>query len=648
MDDAKLLGDYKLIKQIGQGTLGTLFVAEHRFTKKHFALKVLPEELCADRGFLQRFEEEVAIISSLDHPHIVKTHNVSFSKGLYFLVADCIVDQMGESTNLWNYFSAKNKNLSEDELVHIAMQLASALDYAHGLKNANSRKLVHRGIKFNNILIGFDPNKSGLSSLCVYLSDFGLSKVIGTGMSLIRNFKAFGESLGPTPAYQKTQKDPLKDPLFDRYQSVETQKLSSLHQSMLQCLAFLAPEQKRIELVSDEKVDVYAFGVLIYYLLMGDYPEGFFPLPTQLKADMKWNWDLVVTECLKPDPKERPSSLEELLFRAAPKEETHQVEHHDLIQEKRAFDPYTGAHASVRSSGAPEFAKQEAPVATMDPQFDLFAIRSKTTQEEFRAALLPREKIIKEYQPEKKEIRHIQPLLSEMVVIPGNVYFRGSNNGCRDEMPRHPITLSSFAMDVHPVTNEQFVRYIEALGQEKDSQNHDLIRLKESRIKKSSGKCIIEPGYAKHPVVGVTWYGAVGYATWIGKRLPTEAEWEIACRGGLENPMYPTGDSIEKTQANFFSSDTTAVMSYPQNNYGLYDMAGNVYEWCSDWYEYNYYEVSAHEPDYPKGPLQGVYRVLRGGCWKSLQEDLRCSKRHRNNPGASNGTYGFRCAKDVS
>ncbi len=214
-------------------------------------------------------------------------------------------------------------------------------------------------------------------------------------------------------------------------------------------------------------------------------------------------------------------------------------------------------------------------------------------------------------------------------------------------MPRHHITLASFAIDIHPVTNEQFVRFLEVMGGEKDSNHNDIVRLRDSRIKRSGGKLSIESGYTKHPVVGVTWYGAIAYAKWVGKRLPTEAEWEIASRGGRENVLYPTGDDIEKTQANFFSSDTTAVMSYVANEFGLYDMAGNVYEWCHDWYGYNYYEMSIQEPENPLGPLQGVYRVLRGGCWKSLKEDLRCSRRHRNNPGTVNGTYGFRCATDV-
>ncbi len=252
------------------------------------------------------------------------------------------------------------------------------------------------------------------------------------------------------------------------------------------------------------------------------------------------------------------------------------------------------------------------------------------------------------YEPTKVEILEVEPILTDMVIIPGGSYRRGSNEGARDEMPSHVVTLSGFALDVHPVSNEQFVRFIQAMGGEKDRNNNDIIRLRDSRIKRIGGKLSIESGYWKHPVVGVTWYGASAYARWIGKRLPTEAEWEAAANCRREHALYPTGTDIEKTQANFFSADTTPVMSYPPNPFGLYDMAGNVYEWCQDWYAYNYYDTSVLEPVNPMGPPQGVYRVLRGGCWKSLKEDLRSSHRHRNNPGAVNGAYGFRCAADVS
>jgi formylglycine-generating enzyme required for sulfatase activity len=375
-------------------------------------------------------------------------------------------------------------------------------------------------------------------------------------------------------------------------------KLVPLHQSFLQNVLFLAPEQKRLESFSDEKSDVYAFGLLTYFLLMNEFPEPCFTWPTSKRMDLSWNWDLVIAECLKSNPNERPESLEELLLRASGFASVEPA----IVQipvDSEVSEPLPTPKVEDREV-------QKPPLQ----QFDLFGISQSGTKKESNGIGFQTERVVKEYYPEKRETKNIQPLLTDMVVITGDHYFRGSNHGCRDEMPRHRVKLNSFALDIHPVTNEQFVCYLDVIGDEKDTQNHDIIRLKDSRIKRHSGRFIIEPGYAKHPVVGVTWYGAVAYAKWIGKRLPTEAEWEIACCGGLENPMYPTGETIEKSEANFFSSDTTAVMSYPPNEYGLFDLAGNVYEWCHDWYEYAFYEASAQEPDYPKGPLPGVYRVL--------------------------------------
>jgi formylglycine-generating enzyme required for sulfatase activity len=621
MNDTRLLGDYNIIKQIGQGPLGSVYLAEHRFMKNPYVLKMLPEELSNDRTFIQRFEEEIAILVAISHPNIVKIHNISFAQGQYFLVTDCIVDELGETTNLAQYMLGRDQRLEEGELFRLLYQIANALDYAHE-KSGGTKGIAHRGIKLNNILVG--NSKNGID---FYLSDFGLSRIVGIGAVLTRTYKMVAETLGLSQAVNS----PITG--VERYPTpqIDYQKLTPLHASFLQNYAFLAPEQKRLEITNlvDFKADIYAFGVLAYYLLMGEFPEGIFEMPSDRNPDFKMDWDTLICDCLHYNPSKRPDMLVPLLDFVKGNRET-RFAHEEMMKQKNFENsqPLSVCVATLR----PIIHKAELERPEMDPD---------------PAAALLVDSTVKQYKPELKEIRNVQPLLTDMVVIPGKSFYRGSNDGNRDEVPRHQIHLFSFAIDIHPVANEQFVRFLEAMGGEKDSNHHDIIRTRDSRIKRSGGKLSIESGYAKHPVVGVTWYGAMAYAKWVGKRLPTEAEWEVAARGGLENALYPTGDEIEKSQANFFSSDTIAVMSYAPNGYGLYDFAGNVYEWCYDWYGYNSYEISVQEPENPKGPLQGVYRVLRGGCWKSLKEDLRCSKRHRNNPGTVNGTYGFRCAADV-
>lgn len=618
MDESRFLGDYRLIKHIGHGSMGSTFVAEQRFTKKKYVLKVLPEELAQDRAFLQRFEEEIALLSQLEHSNIVKIHNVSFAQGMYFLVSDCIVDDMGETTNLSEFLRQRDKKLSQPEVLSLLQQVAGALDYGHGCR------LAHRNVKLNNILVSARQMAPG-PQIQVRISDWGLSKIIGIGACLTRTFKGMAEALGIASVTQNRFSQP----------PVEMTKLAPLHQILLQNFAFLAPEQKRLDVVANERADSFAFGVLAYYLLMGEYPEGAFGLPSSLLDECIIDWDMLVKECLNPNPHARPYLLEEALAKAT------LAKHKPPAVAIVAEQPEVGVEQLTLEQRLE--AKIEQKIEQQIPTY----AQVMASEPPKKSPWVREERVVKEYSPEKRERSSIQPLLTEMVSIQGGYYFRGSLAGSRDEMPRHQVSVDPFAIDIHPVTNEQFVRFLEYIGGEKDAQNHDIIRLRESRIKRSAGRVSIEPGYNKHPVVGVTWYGAIAYSNWIGKRLPTEAEWEVACCGNLENPLYPTGEGIEKTQANFFSSDTTAVMSYPPNAYGLYDMAGNVYEWCQDWYEYNFYESSAQEPENPKGPLQGVYRVLRGGCWKSLKEDLRTSKRHRNNPGVANGTYGFRCARDA-
>ncbi|MCC5832965.1 MAG: SUMF1/EgtB/PvdO family nonheme iron enzyme [Chlamydiales bacterium] len=671
----QILGDYRILKQVGQGTLGVVLLAEHRFIKKQYVLKVLPQELCQDRGFIERFEEEVAKLAHLDHPHIVKIHNVSFAEGLYFLVSDCVVDSIGETTNLAQYMSGRKERLREEELLSVMRQIADALDFAH-----TKGQVAHRALKLNNILIG-----KGNPGIEVYISDFGLAKIVSPGKVICHTFLAVAEALEALPVEKGGE---------ERYSPVpiDGDKLSKLSQSFLQGYAFLAPEQKRFEQVGMQ-ADSYAFGVLAYYLITGVFPEGAFEKPSKFAPDYRHNWDALIEGCLQADPICRPSQLRPLLEQGgrvqspnpqrpipAPrplpdnKESAPTVEQIKATLIKQTPQPVRVEEpaAVAAEPKAPSLTKPltpvinrvvEAPLAPKPPAVEeAVVVESKDVAEATPPPITPpkdevytlqlssmlnRDPVVTEYQPEIKESKNIEPLQTEMVVIEGGEFARGSNQGNRDEAPCHMIVLNSFALDVHPVTNEQFVRFLEFMGGEKDPNYNDLIRLKDSRINRSGGRLSIESGYSKHPVVGVTWYGAVAYAKWVGKRLPSEAEWEIAARGGLENSLYPTGDNIEKSQANFFSSDTTKVMSYAPNPFGIYDMVGNVYEWCQDWYGYNYYETSEQEPHNPKGPWQGVYRVLRGGCWKSLKDDMRCAHRHRNNPGTVNSTYGFRCAADV-
>lgn len=588
--EGTLIGDYRITRHLGGSVLSEVYLAEHRFLHRQYALKLLSPVLTDQPGFNERFENLIGNIASLEHSHIVRIHNVGHADGHYFVVSDAVIDAHGTSTHLGQYLSHQGHRLDEAALFEILSQIAEALDYAHSTKVK-----VHRGLKLSNILI-----REGSAHPQAFISDFGISNVIGDLQCLTR---LYGDVL---VAVAQAESDAAM--LGEDHASIDT----SWHAATLESLSFLAPEQRRAEAIISAAADAYAFGVVAYAIIIGEQPEGAFPLPSERVPEYRWDWDNLIKSCLQPDPQKRPSSL--LAAVKAVQVNSVRVEPAaDFVQ------------PSLRPTGA----RLERPEVDLNPEK---AFQVDTS--------------VKVYQPVQKDFSEVEPIATEMVVIPAGAYWRGSNDGKRDETPRHRITLRSYALDAHPVTNEQFVRFLTVMGGEKDSYHRDLIRLRDSRIKRSGGKLNIESGYHKHPVVGVTWYGAAAYARWVGKRLPTEAEWEIAANGGAEWP-FPTGENIDKALANYFSADTSPVTAHPANSLGLYDMAGNVYEWCYDWYDYNYYEKALQEPDNPEGPLQGVYRVLRGGCWKSLKEDLRCSRRHRNNPGAVNSTYGFRCASDI-
>ena len=250
-----------------------------------------------------------------------------------------------------------------------------------------------------------------------------------------------------------------------------------------------------------------------------------------------------------------------------------------------------------------------------------------------------------------------------MALIPAGTFQMGSDDPVShaDGQPVHTVHLDAFFMDTHEVTNAQFKRFVDANPQwQKDNI--------EARF--HGGNYLLHwtgtdypAGRGDHPVTHVSWYAAMAYAEWAGKRLPTEAEWEYAARGGLAGKTYPWGDTITPADANYHNNvgDTTPVGQYPANGYGLYDMAGNVWEWCLDAWDEDFYAVS----DNSRNPIAGEMsiqelrenfttiptdseRVWRGGSWNPYTQNVRVAIRSGGTPTYSSDQRGFRCAQDMT
>ncbi len=307
-----------------------------------------------------------------------------------------------------------------------------------------------------------------------------------------------------------------------------------------------------------------------------------------------------------------------------------------------------------------------------------------------------------------------QASLGDMVWIPGGEFTMGELSTDKDhqeEGPAHAVVVKGFWMDTTEVTNAQFSQFVEATGHvtdaEKDFSPRDFPTAKPEDLKGGSLIFQLTPGVnpfqcgpegptpwwkftagatwrhpqgpasdiknkMNYPVICITWKDAQAYAAWAGKRLPTEAEWEFAARGGLQDKKFVWGDEEKpdgKFMANYWQggfprnddgedgfTSIAPVKSFPPNGYGLYDMAGNVWEMCEDWYSLRFYDISPKNN--PLGPAVGTYdpkgtgyteHVMRGGSW--LCDDGYCFRyRPASRSGidsiSSTNHLGFRCVKD--
>lgn len=248
-------------------------------------------------------------------------------------------------------------------------------------------------------------------------------------------------------------------------------------------------------------------------------------------------------------------------------------------------------------------------------------------------------------QPPESAQRQIEPATQNvpedanapagMVLIPAGTFIMGSND-YDNEKPPHQVSIAAFYMDKYEVTVAQYQKFLAA------NPSHDQPTKWNEQLQN-----------ANRPVVNVSWNDAVAYCEWLSRqrgkrvRLPTEAEWEYAARGGLNGKKYPWGDDITTSNANFYSSDNTNALQdvglYSPNNYGLYDMAGNVWEWCSSLYK----RYPNNRNDGRENLSTDDARVLRGGSWVNGADYLRCADRGNDEPSHRSLNVGFRCAQDV-
>jgi len=262
-----------------------------------------------------------------------------------------------------------------------------------------------------------------------------------------------------------------------------------------------------------------------------------------------------------------------------------------------------------------------------------------------------------------------------MVFISGGKFAMGTDDAMPFEGPVHQVEITSFFIDEREVTVADFAKFVEATGYKTEAErfgwsgvfvvkDHDWHKMDGAnwRYPEGTGSTAAEPN---EPVTQVSWNDAIAYAKWAGKRLPTEAEWEFAARGGLAGKTYAWGDELRpggKPVANWWQGtfpDTNSVEdgfagratvgSFAPNGYGLYDVAGNVWEWTADFYDPAYYTSSPAKD--PKGPASGDERVIRGGSWmcsENLCSNYRVAARSRSTPDTGLNNLGFRLAKDIT
>jgi iron(II)-dependent oxidoreductase len=344
---------------------------------------------------------------------------------------------------------------------------------------------------------------------------------------------------------------------------------------------YMSPEQRRGGEI-DQRSDIYSVGVLSYEMFTGELPK--LTMASQLNAKLNEGVDKVLVKSMASNPSDRYSSILSFI-----------EDLEDALQTKKVSPRYQGASPP-----------RETTV-------------SKGTVEPDTSEPMPQTK------PET---------IVDMSMVTAGHFWMGSSldeSKNESEKPRHRVFLGTYYMDKYPVTNQAYRRFLRETGHPQPLFWADP-----------------QFNHPSHPVVALTWYDALAYCNWANKRLPTEAEWEKVAKGEA-NFIYPWGNEFKPGMANVDAilSHTSPVDQFSMgiSPYGCFDMIGNAWEWCYDWFDEKFYTMSP--ANNPNGPENGKKKVIRGGGWDTISFNARNAFRFFADPASKSPNIGFRCVVDA-